>query len=307
MFSIALSVMFTSCREDRFVDGDELGGGGKTIFKIQDGPQRALFLTAFSDIQKLDLFDMRREVPNNTELNKTSTVQLVAAPQLITAYNTANPGGPLTQMPENIFTLAGSGIVKSGTGYTVTFSPGEFAKNFAINLNGALFDLSKKYALAFTVGDITNGTLTATTAKQILVLVSIKNKYEAVYSIVNGEILRYTAPGVIESPSTLNGSMIGNPDVTMKTIDANTVTLENLRWFGGGGIAGADNMRAYINPANNEVTVTALGNLSLANQPGKVNKYDPATRTFTLNFHWNPTANVRQINNLVIKYKNATP
>lgn len=187
LLGLIVATSFSACREDKFVNPDnDLGDGGKTIIRIADGPQRTLFLTAFSDIRPVDLFDIRRDVNSNAALMAGGTVQLVAAPDLITAYNTANPAAPLTQLPESIFTMAGTGITKSGTGYAVTFAPGQMAKNFTINLNGGQFDLSKKYAVAFTIAAPTDGSaVTATTQKQILAIVSIKNKYDGVYSVVN--------------------------------------------------------------------------------------------------------------------------
>ncbi|MDT4886891.1 hypothetical protein FQZ97_1232940 [compost metagenome] len=88
----------------------------------------------------------------------------------------------------------------------------------------------------------------------------------------------------------------------MVTVDANTVEITNLRWAGGtSGVAGIDNLRATIDPATNLVTMTALGNATLANRAGYENKYDPATKTLTLNFDWNQTANAREIG-LVIQW-----
>ena len=102
--------------------------------------------------------------------------------------------------------------------------------------------------------------------------------------------------------------MAGNPKVTLKSIDGNTVEITNMRWAGGtSGIAGIDNLRATINPATNEVTMFALGAPTLRNIAGKVNKYDPATKTFTLNFDWAQTTNKREILDLQIKFDSPRP
>ncbi|MNR56285.1 hypothetical protein D3C85_1768300 [compost metagenome] len=47
----------------------------------------------------------------------------------------------------------------------------------------------------------------------------------------------------------------------------------------------------------------SLGTPNLRNTPGKDNKYDPATKTFTLNFDWNQTTTPREAT-VIIKYKN---
>ena len=91
--------------------------------------------------------------------------------------------------------------------------------------------------------------------------------------------------------------------MTLTTYDANTVELVNMQWSNkGGGVGGIDHTLATLDPATNLVSMSSLGNASLKNWPGKENKYDPATKTYTLNFHWNPTANVREMT-LVLKYK----
>ena len=50
---------------------------------------------------------------------------------------------------------------------------------------------------------------------------------------------------------------------------------------GGGGVGGVDNFRLYVDPVTNQTTMTALGNASLRNIPGKPNFYDPVTKTLS--------------------------
>jgi len=300
---VLTSVLITSCRKDDFVSGDDPQAtltAGKTVVRVFDGPEKTLFLDAISGIGSVSVFNVRREANSQESLNTASSVTLTAAPELITAYNTEHETTYET-LPESLFT-SGAGLTKISTGYTMVLNPGDFAKDFLINLNFGLYDFNKKYALAFKITNPGNGT-TSSTQGQVLVLISVKNTYDGIYSQLDGYIQRYTAPGVAEV-GTLSGTLAGNPDLTLTTINATTVEIGNLTWFGGtGGVGGIANLRATIDPATNLVTMSCLGAPTLKNTAGAVNKYDPATKTFTLNFDWNPVTTPRVVSNLVIKYK----
>lgn len=303
---VLTSVLLTSCRKDDFVSGDDPQAtltAGKTLVRVFDGPEKTLFLDAISGIGSVSVFNVRREANSQESLNTASSVTLTAAPDLITAYNTAHATTYET-LPESLFT-PGAGLTKISTGYTMALNAGDFAKDFLINLNFGLYDFNKKYALAFKITNPGNGT-TSSTQGQVLVLISVKNAYDGNYTSVAGTVQRYTAPGSPTVGDALNGSMAGNPDVVISTVNATTVLISNLKWANnGGGIGGIDNLQAVIDPATNLVTMKALGNTTLKNISGAVNKYDPTTKTFTLNFDWNQTANVREVKGLVLTYKSS--
>lgn len=160
-----------------------------------------------------------------------------------------------------------------------------------------------KYLLPLT---ITNSSLSISNWNHLMINIGAKNAYDGIYSVVSGAVQRYTNPTTPTSGDALNGSLVGNPDMTLTTAGISSVELSNLRWHGGtSSIAGIDHLQASIDPGTNKVTMSSLGNATLANIPGKENSYDPATKTFTLNFDWNQTANKREILNLVIKYSKA--
>jgi hypothetical protein len=207
-----------------------------------------------------------------------------------------------TALPASSFTVDAANP-KVGNDYTLTFNPGEFYKQMKITIpNASTLDPNKKYGLGFKIASVDNGKASATQQK-VLVEVGLKNRWDGVYSVVTGSVQRYTAPGVPTVGDALNGSLAGNPDITLSTLGANTLAITgHQRAQKGGGVAGIDNLRLTVDPANNEVTVVSLGNATLANWEGKENRYDPATRTFYLNFRWNPTTNRREYS-IVIKYK----
>lgn len=210
----------------------------------------------------------------------------------INAYNTAT-GSTFQMLNSAGYTLSAQQVViKAGTSKA----------SFNVLLKPSAFDFSKSEVLPLTITSVSSGIISGN-FNTILLNVSAKNIYDGVYNVTAGNVQRFTAPGVPTVNDGLNGDLAGNPDVSLQTIDLNTVQVNGLTWHGGSsGIAGIDNLRATIDPATNLVTMTALGNATLRNIAGTVNRYDPAAKTLTLNFEWNPTANRRAVTGLVLKY-----
>lgn len=296
--------LFAACDKNT----GSLNGAGQTIVKLPEGAEEkvARALDFKAGYVPIVLLDVRRDAPNSGELNKTLTVKIKNDPTVIADYNAAH-GSNFQQLPSAAYKVNAANPF-NGTEWTVTFNAGEHAKPILIDLDVSLLDLSKQYALGFTITDA-SGAKISEGLSSALVEVGAKNKYDGIYQVVSGTVTRYTAPG---SPANdaLSGNVAGNPDVTLVTVGANAVAFTGsggpvgLQWANGNnsGVAGIDGLRASIDPATNLVTMTSSGNASLKNWPGKVNVYDPATKTFTLGFHWNPTANVREYE-VVLKYK----
>ncbi|MGF1922769.1 MAG: hypothetical protein ACQUHE_01220 [Bacteroidia bacterium] len=304
LLGIALSVSFTSCREDEFVGDNELGDNGKTILKFPDGPSKTLLFEAFTNIKPINGFSLVRDVNSNAGLSSSASIELVKA---------AVPAG-YTFLPDNIFTLQTSSaakFTKTATGYSANFAPGDFSLDFNINLNGALLDPTAKYALAFTIGNSAGNTVTTSTQKTITVLFTILNQWDGMYSFEAGsQLTRYDTggQGIPNTGDALMGTLVGLPNRALTTIDGNTLTWTPV-WANGGGVGGVDNFRLAVNPVTNQTTMTALGNPSLRNIEGKPNFYDPATKTFTLNFEWGQTATTKATRdmNVVLKYVGKRP
>ncbi len=306
LLGIALSVTFSSCREDKFVsDDNELGDGGKTILKFPDGPSKTLLFEAFTNIKPINGFTLTKDVNSNAALSTASSVELIKA---------AVPAG-YTFLPDNIFTLqtaTAAKYVKSANGYTVNFAPGDFNADFNINLNGALLDPALKYAISYTIGNTGGATVTAGTQKTITVLFTILNQWDGMYSFEAGsQVTRFDGGGLgIPLGDALSGSLVGKPNRAFTTIDGTTLTFSPI-WADGGGAGGIDNMRITVNPTTNQVTMSALGNATLRNTAGKSNTYDPATKTFNLNFEWGQNGTTiilpTRTMNLVLKYVGKRP
>lgn len=218
--------------------------------------------------------------------------ELEAAPDATTVYNTENHESFL-QLPSSLYTMPTSGTIAAGQKYT----------DLTVMLKTADFDFSKEYTLTLRIKSATNGAVISKNYGTMLFRVNAKNLYDGVYKIVSGNVQRYTSPGVPTVNDGLNGSLAGN--LNLVTINANTVEIQGMTWHGGASsVAGINNTRATVNTTTNAVTMFSLGNLTLANRAGMDNKYDPATKRFTLNFNWNQTAAAREIS-YVLEYLKA--
>lgn len=285
---------------------EQANGKGSTIVRMS--PESGFKLVSIDLVttsQALGIIDVYKDAPGEAALNTASKVVITEDPSIITAYNTAHITTYIP-LPATAFSVDPSNP-KVGTDFTLTFNPGEFYKQLKVAIpNATVLDLTKRYAVGFKLTSIDNGKISAT-EKQVVVEVAVKNRWDGVYSIVSGFIQRYTA-GSPTLNDAFNGTLAGQPDVTLTTVGPATVEITNLKWGSGSanGVAAIDNTRATIDPATNQVTMSSLGNPTLANWQGKENRYDPITKTFYLNFRWNPTTNAREYS-MVIKYKGPRP
>jgi len=293
---LGLVAAFTSCVKDDFYSVNPGGEPNrKTVVQLTNAEDLIQFARDVKpNKDTFVLIDVRRYPNSQAELDQPLTVKLSKNASLINDYNTAN-GSNLVEIPSDAYTLLTDLS-------TVTFQPGEAIKEVKISVDQSKLDLSQQYALGISITDPGSNAVAVPDLKDAIYEIGVKNPYDGKYSVISGTVTRYTAPG---SPANdaLSGSVGGNPDLELSTVGAYTVEISNLQWANsGGGVGGINNLRLTVDPATNLVTMFALGNATLANWEGKENRYDPATKTFYLNFRWNPTANRREYS-MVIKYK----
>ena len=302
----AVALGLSSCIKN---DIKELGNAGSTFLKFLEAPDNRIFFEPFTGVRNVSLISIRRDANSSAELNKAVTVNLRVDTAAIRAYNVAHPNDTYELLPDSLVTLSGSGITKTGNlTYQAQFNAGEFAKDFMVGLNGSKWDLSKKYTMPFVI-DNPGGLKVSADKGRATAFISIKNEWDGIYSVEGGFVIRYTAPGA-PAGDALSGDVAGNPDVALVTSGPTTLAVTGnggpvgLQWANGNnsGVAGIDNLRMTVDPATNLVTMFSLGNATLANWEDKENRYDPATKTFYLNFRWNPTSNRREYS-VILKYK----
>ena len=303
--SCSLMVLFSACRKDKRADAKETLQAGSTyvwITEANDDPYTQFF-DVFNNIKTVVLFTVRRDAANNADLQKAVTVTLTADKD-----STDNAG--LTPFTSDLYTfptaadLASGGVYagaegitvnSDGTVLTVKFAPGEFAKNIIYKIDGSKLDLSKTYGAVYKITS-----LSAFKQKVgygvVAAAVAVKNQYDGSYTY-DGNLVRLPADGSVDT-SPLGGTIATGSTIDLITSGPVSFSMPIIYWADGttqvGGVAG---LQAAVDPATNKVTVTASGNPYLANMAGQDNYYDPASKTFHLNFAWTsagPGTNGRQ-------------
>lgn len=279
------ALFFTSC--EKRVEVDPIGDRGQTLIKIIGAgadtmPGNKSFAIDFVNTSKtLMVVDIRRDVANNDDLMTTATVVIKDDTAAVTraGYTQFNPAW---------YTVSGDGVVKTGGiggTYTVTFQPGEFAKQIYVTIPDAtVLDPSANYGLGFTILSTTAGTVSSN--KSILVTIGAKNAYDGHYSL---NFCNY-------HPAGNPGYTCDVTEVDLITTGANTV---KMYWPDAGGYFipityggsisyfGGQTLGLTIDPVTNKVVaqnVDPTAATFYTMSPTFNSYYDPTTRTFYLKF-----------------------
>jgi Domain of unknown function (DUF1735) len=285
---ISTTLLMQSCIKDDMV---ELTNQGSVFVKMSDGPSKALYYEPFNTVKKVTLFNIRRDVNSPAELAKSATITVQDAPELLTAYNTDNSEN-FEPLPTSIFSLVTDpSIVKSGDKYTITFGPNEFAKNFEISLDGSKWDLSKKFGIAYKVVDAPGSKITSA-QKNIVTLISLKNKYDGVYLLTGAHNrVPYNFPystTIYMMTAGANSVIYYWPDAGSYGHPIGVGPDNDLSWYGPAisPVVEFDPVtnevaRVFNNPPNGTV-ITKFTLAGVANS----NKYDPATKKMYISWNY---------------------
>lgn len=299
-----MTTLLSSCLKDKFDIINPSGSNPVVEFKNPVAPS-----SETPEGSAFTVFPVSYAVGASVEA--TYVIQLTgpnAAPQDITVNIGVNPAAvtklnaeksivpsyvPYVVLPSTLYTISTP---------TVTIPAGQNKATVKVLYKTSDFSFTTKYALPIAVTSSSFGGVSQNFGT-ILLNVTAKNQWDGIYAMQTGSLVtRYLSPGV-PANDALSGNISANPDLTVTTINGNTVELTNLKWAGGtSGVSGIENLQAVVDPVTNLVTMKSLVNATLKNVAGKDNKYDPATKTFTINFDWNQTTTPREMT-LVIKYK----
>jgi hypothetical protein len=213
------SLIFGACKKTKEIV--PLGDAGTTIVKILGGGTPAGVIKRPVDFvntpNTILVVELRRDVPSETELNKT---MIVTVKDDTAAVRAANPN--YVQMPTAWFTVQSDGVKTGGQGgtWTFTFKPGEFSKEIFITIpNATLFNPSSLYGLGFTVMSADQGAKLST-QKSIVVEIGAKNNWDGVYSnLKTGTFLDVTNAAFVHGGEDQQYSLI--------TIGASTCVVRN--------------------------------------------------------------------------------
>ena len=288
---IALVLFAVSCKKPN--NGEDIGGAGNTIVKLitDDDSYSLRAIDLVATPQKVNLLDIRRDVPNEGQLNQTMKVVVKQDPKILDDYNTEH-GTSYEELPEGAYTVDAANP-RDGASWTVTFAAGDFAKPLTIIVPNSLnLDLTKTYALGFTLTSVdANGKISEVPSqRKVVVEIGLKNKYDGAY--------KATGTMVDQTSSTLTGYYPWN--LELRTSGANSVIvydkendyplhpiLSGTSWS----YYGSFGLEVTFDPATNKVvSITNVFGQPSSNgrsaqlDPTGENMWDPSTKTIKIKY-----------------------
>ena len=178
----AVVIGFASC--DKVKEVEPIGDRGQTVVKLVNGGDPGHVLNGIDFVnrsQTVDVADIRRDVSNTAEMNRTMNIVIKDDTAALRQYNIDNDKD-LQIMPTSWYTL---NIPRSGPGgtYSITLAPGELAKQISITVPDAtLLSPSETYGFPFTIVSAdADGKVSVN--KTMIYEIGAKNKYDGVYSL----------------------------------------------------------------------------------------------------------------------------
>lgn len=227
-FAIIAIIAFALSACKKIKTTEPIGDAGQTLVKILGaGSPYALIKDPVSFVNTpytltKGVIDIRRDVPNNAELNRTMTIVIKSDTAAVKAADPA-----YLQLPTSWYTIQTSDNVPlvGGLGGTWTFTmkPGDFAKQIYITIpNATLLNPSALYGVGFTLASAdADGIITE--QKTVVVEIGAKNNWDGIYEM----------HGTFLDVSNSAFTYYGDQQYSLVTAGASTCTVINDDLNGG--------------------------------------------------------------------------
>lgn len=266
-----------------------IGDAGQTLVKILGGAPTATPTIVAKPIDfvnapvTLVAADIRRDIPNPTELNKAMIITVKDDNAIVTASGRV-------VLPSAWYTI-GAGTPRSGGVYTINMAPGEFAKEILITVpNATLLDPATKYGLGFTITTADAGGVIST-QRSLILEIGAKNAWDGTYEDVFTNYHPTSNPGYTGDKTTVEFHTISATECKIYWPDG--PGYYNPAVLGGVLNAFAAQEPGYnVNTATNAVTVQNRysGATTFYTMNASFNsRYDPGTKTFFVKWGYSYT------------------
>jgi hypothetical protein len=277
---LLLLIILAGCKKPTpFFDEINTGSNDanrKAVVKFVGGENdiNVFALDVVPTLEDFVLIQITRDPNSQADVNQPLTVKLAKKSSLITDYNTAN-GTTFIELP-----LAAYSFTDDIT--NLTFAAGELIKSIVVHLKKDQMDLSKQYALGFTIAEVGAGGVISASKNNVLYSIGLKNQYDGVYSLTWTNYHPSSNPGYTGGTTVIQMHTSGATSCKMYWPDAGAycapaVLGGNLTYFG------LQEPNYTVAPTTNAVTVqnVAAGAVTFYSMATGFNsRYDPATKTF---------------------------
>jgi hypothetical protein len=265
--SSALAIIASGCLKDKAYDNGEIqslrntGVSPKVVeIKLTAGSTDNFLSVAYDNSTndttvELVPINLATRDPAPQDINVTVALDS----QLVITYNTEN--GTSYEIP--------SSAIFSVVNPVVTIPSGSHTGFLKVKINPSNY-LGKAYAVGFTISSVAeSGYVVSGNNKNGVVAINIKNEFDGNYHVFGTRVHPTLGPFPFDYNADLNtvGEFSNKGNVLADLLEGLTIT---------------------VNPDN---TVSLTGELrDVILVSGKENKYDPATKTFILNYYYNTAA-----------------
>lgn len=257
---LASAVLFTGCLKDKGYDNQEYGikdpNGMSMGISFPESPDKDFAIDAKNTTQTVTPVNINLEAGDvaTTDIH----VNLVQKPTLVADYNAAN-GTTMVALPASQFSVVS---------YKVTIPKGSRLGNFQLTVpNASLIDPTLSYGMGLSIASVDEpGYTIASNLKDILLKISIKNKYDGTYILKSKmtDWLNNTPFNIANTPWTWPGSTSSAGSILMITAGPNSVKMFDDWGFG-----------QYIHPMQSTTAWSAFG----STEPKFT--FDPTTNALT--------------------------
>ena len=277
-FNLAIYFLFTctllsSCMKEKYkIDIDDNTDRLVTEFTTARQGVNLLAVSFATTTIEVDLTELR--VLPRSIMNNSVQVKVVENKALVTSND-------YDLLPQGSYSIIGSDF---------TFTPDNRKANIKLRINPSVLT-GGLYAIGLSIQEVSEGEISEL-GKDILIELAVKNDYEGDYHSTGLRVL-------------YNGSTVGSGlasevpvdhDKYLYTIDQNTVVTDIADLIGGG------YMFLEVDPVTFDVTVMPANfspTYDLSNNGPCT--YNPATRTFTLNYkYFNTSGNLRYVTETIV-------
>ncbi|HEY0109382.1 MAG TPA: DUF1735 domain-containing protein [Fibrella sp.] len=281
----ATALFLSSCLKDKNIEDRVYGMRGISDVKLVElpqAPEQTIAMNFFNRDTTFSLLAVR--LNSDQPASQDIKVTLVPNPTLVADYNTAH-GTNYTVPGSNVYTV---------DNLTVTIPAGQREGYLKVTTNPANV-AQGTYALGFSIGSVSdNSIVLSENYKNLLVFLSVKNKYDGIYSLKGFVTMGGNTP--VKEISIPCGHDL---EIELATSGISSVTMSHQPAYTSGGPSyfnGLYPIRINFNETTDKVTgVSNLGSLAASfpyvfpdpSAPTYDSRYDPATKTIYMRYRIN--------------------